>query len=555
MTYHDDYFLSQNIKEPQAKNDGSNNEVKVDDKEKPKNDECKDQKAEDESSIPKKQKVSSSSSLLPPGIPRGVPTPVSIPVDENATVEEKDTVPTQYVGRVIGKGGEMIRDLQARSACKIDVDQNVPSGAPRIITYRGTRKTVDFAKQLVALLCSSGEKELPLGQATRQHLVVPTSVIGKIIGRGGDMIRELQSKSGAKIQVDHSGAGGVDDPNMRQVTLTGTDTSVHKAEEMIQFLISNPNMDAMTAIGMLLRDKPSQRVEVFKCAKQYMGRIIGQKGITIHDLQKRSGSDLQINQDFPPGHDCEITIKGGNIEQAKKMLQDIVTLGPHHPYAGGRPNNNNNNNNNYHNNYHNNHNNNRLPPQQQPQIQQPPSYPPYQQSQPQQWGQQPLPPPNMGYAMPPPQQHQQQQQSYPPQQQTNFSGYNNPPPYGYAQPQPPMNQPQTFMAPQYNQQPPAPAYAPPPAFTQQQQQQQQPAYPPQQQVQYYQQPPPQQPQPQQQQPNYVAESVIPQPPPVQQPPVQQQQQIWKTAQAPDGQTYYYNEKTGETSWDKPPGMP
>ena len=29
---------------------------------------------------------------------------------------------------------------------------------------------------------------------------------------------------------------------------------------------------------------------------------------------------------------------------------------------------------------------------------------------------------------------------------------------------------------------------------------------------------------------------------------------WKSATAADGQTYYYNEKTGETQWDKPPGM-
>ena len=33
----------------------------------------------------------------------------------------------------------MIRDLQARSGClRIDVDQNVPHNAPRIITYKGT---------------------------------------------------------------------------------------------------------------------------------------------------------------------------------------------------------------------------------------------------------------------------------------------------------------------------------------------------------------------------------------------------------------------------------
>ena len=31
--------------------------------------------------------------------------------------------------------------------------------------------------------------------------------------------------------------------------------------------------------------------------------------------------------------------------------------------------------------------------------------------------------------------------------------------------------------------------------------------------------------------------------------------VWKAATAPDGQIYYYNERTGETQWEKPVGMP
>jgi AAA ATPase containing von Willebrand factor type A (vWA) domain len=122
--------------------------------------------------------------------PTTTTTTSTVTTDANI-LTEKENIPVQYVGRIIGKGGEQIRDLQARSACKVDVDQNVPHGAPRVITYQGTRDKIDFAKSLVAMLCKDNWKtvELPLGFASRAQLQVPSGVIGKIIGRGGEMIK------------------------------------------------------------------------------------------------------------------------------------------------------------------------------------------------------------------------------------------------------------------------------------------------------------------------------------------------------------------------------
>jgi len=454
-----------------------------------------------------------------PAVPATAPAAAATSVVE-ATIMEKDEVSTLYVGRVIGKGGEMIRDLQARSGCQIDVDQNVPHGAPRIINYKGTPTDVAFAKQLVAMLCRDGVKDsdLPLGKAQRKIVQVPSNVIGKIIGRGGEMIRELQNRSRAKIQVDHSGAGR--DENHRQVIVTGSPETVVKAEEMIHFLCVNPAMDAMQALEMLIRDKlssgtewgsgppypnlPNQgqgmtadagmgngmygggaygqtstayggyndqqggygvhgaqqygssdvgiggiETEVVPCAKMHMGRVIGQKGVTINDLQKRSGCDIQINQQVPMGMDCQISIKGSRqgIDTAKQMIQEIIELGSQHPYAGGHGSRN-------------------------------------------QYG---------------------GQQAY--QQQTyNQGGYANQAYSGYSNP---AQQPQS-----YNQQygmPQQQYYGAQPMYQQQPYQAAQPAY------------------------GAVAA------PPAASP--------WRTATSADGQMYYYNSLTNETSWDKPPGMP
>jgi predicted RNA-binding protein YlqC (UPF0109 family) len=339
--------------------------------------------------------TSSKATSTPPAVTTATAMTTAPTTSSTSTtiLEENDQLSPLHVGRVIGKGGEMIRDLQARSGClRIDVDQNVPHNAPRIISYRGTRQAIDFAKQLVVLLCQTEqgkEANLPLGHAVVKNVHVPSNVIGKIIGRGGEMIRKLQGESMAKIQVDHTTTTAGGD---RLITITGVQESVSKAEEMIAFVCANPALDSMQGLEMFLRDKAQQQfypqggggggggsgpnnyyppfpphqhqgqfgggfpgggpspppvnistshvveTDLFPCPKTYMGRVIGQKGVTINDLQKRSGCDIQINQNVPAGQDCQISIKGnrGGIEMAKQMLREIIEMGPNHPYAGGR---------------------------------------------------------------------------------------------------------------------------------------------------------------------------------------------------------------------------
>lgn len=220
-----------------------------------------------------------------------------------------------------------------------------------------------------------------------------------------------------------------------------------------------------------------------------MGRIIGSKGVTINDLQKQSGCDIQINQNVPQGRDCEITIKGTRkgIDQAKKMLNDIISMGPNHPYAGGRGGGGST----------------AYTSQSysggsyssQTSYETPLQYAPTQN----QYGQVPS-----TYSH-----HPQQQagyQSYQPQQFTHHQA---------VLPQTVLQQP--YQTQSYG------GYQPQPQV------QHQPVYYGSQQTQYVPQLPYQAP---------LANVVT----------------NWKSATTPEGQTYYYNSSTGETTWEKPPGM-
>ena len=493
-------------------------------------------------------------------------------------------------------------------SAQIDVDQSTLPGKPRVITYRGSRSKVEFAKKLVQLISSGvADSNLPIGEAKREILIIPSSSTGKVIGRGGEMVREMQNRSHAKIDFDHSASSGVG-PDQKKVVVTGTVQAVAKAKEMILFLVNNPAMEAMQSINILVDDKlrgggqwgsgppypnlPNQGMnmrpdmldqgaggggyggfggsapfqggypqgggsygpqptpqgfggpgggsamnrflggggamaagpgafsDLMYAKKQFMGRIIGAKGITINDLQRRSGTDIQINQDVAPGQDCEIRVKGNRegVDMAKQMINQIIEIGPNHPFAGGQSGGGGGGGGSYgggggggygQQNFG--------------------GYGQQQYDYQQQYGQAP-------YDQ---QQNYQEVQGFGGQQQVQQQqpgGYNSQQ-YGaqHHQQQPPVHQQQSYNSMQnYAGLPavnsgsgPPPSYGGQPMAPQHQQQQQQPygGYPQQQQP-----PPP-----------AAAPAAI--------------DSGWKSTTTPDGQTYYWNERTGATQWEKPPGMP
>jgi len=64
-------------------------------------------------------------------------------------------------------------------------------------------------------------------------LLVPSMVVGQIIGKGGEKIKSIQSSTEAKIAVDKSGVSA----NMQRITIAGTAEQRAKAVYKILFLI------------------------------------------------------------------------------------------------------------------------------------------------------------------------------------------------------------------------------------------------------------------------------------------------------------------------------
>jgi hypothetical protein len=77
---------------------------------------------------------------------------------------------------------------------------------------------------------------------------------------------------------------------------------------------------------------PVIEIDIISCERSDIGYIIGRRGVTINDLQRRSSCDIQIDQAT-----CKIHVKGqrSGIELTRRMLEEIVERGPDHMFAGG----------------------------------------------------------------------------------------------------------------------------------------------------------------------------------------------------------------------------
>lgn len=157
------------------------------------------------------------------------------------------------VGKIIGTGGAVIKELQSKSGARIQIDQDFPPEVPRKINVTGTAAAVTLGIQLIQNIMAGGSMlaGMPVaagmnpygaapasgmgamqtyGNEAKQTIEVPKMIVGKIIGRGGEVITMIQRKSGARAMVDQQ----VPDGMPCKVNITGTPQTVAACAQIIQ---------------------------------------------------------------------------------------------------------------------------------------------------------------------------------------------------------------------------------------------------------------------------------------------------------------------------------
>ncbi|XP_015885485.1 uncharacterized protein LOC107420925 isoform X2 [Ziziphus jujuba] len=173
------------------------------------------------------------------------------PTSTNETITRRMEVPNNKVGVLIGKAGDTIKYLQYNSGARIQITRDAdadPYSASRPVEIVGTLDNINKAEKLINAVIAEADAGgspslVARGLATAQaaaaaaeqiQIQVPNEKVGLIIGRGGETIKGLQTRSGARIQLIPQHLPEGDDSKERTVRVTGDKRQIEMAREMIK---------------------------------------------------------------------------------------------------------------------------------------------------------------------------------------------------------------------------------------------------------------------------------------------------------------------------------
>ncbi|KAE9466967.1 hypothetical protein C3L33_01125, partial [Rhododendron williamsianum] len=172
------------------------------------------------------------------------------PAAETEDVSRKMEVPNNKVGVLIGKHGETIRFLQINSGAKIQITRDAdsdPNSTTRPAELIGTLESINKAERLIRdviaeadaggspSLVARGVSYVQAAGAAEQILIqVPYEKVGLIIGKFGETIKSLQTRSGARIQLTPQHPPDGDQSKERTVRVSGDKKQIEMAREMIK---------------------------------------------------------------------------------------------------------------------------------------------------------------------------------------------------------------------------------------------------------------------------------------------------------------------------------
>ncbi|XP_050226499.1 RNA-binding KH domain-containing protein RCF3 [Mercurialis annua] len=319
---------------------------------------------------------------------------------ESFAIDSKDTVyrylcPLKKIGSIIGRGGEIVKQLRIDTKSKIRIGETVPNCDDRVVTIYSASDETNLYEDTENYICPSqdalfrvhdrviaedmhSDDESDDGHQVVARLIVPSDQIGCIIGKGGQIVQNIRSETGAQIRIlkdEHVPPCALSTDELVQISgeiavvkkaLYQIATRLHENPSRTQHLLFSAIPSAYAATGSLMgptgapivgiaplmspyggyksdtgdwsrslysapRDELSSKDFSLRmvCPTANIGGVIGKGGTIINQIRQESGAGIKVDSSTA-GDDCLITVSAKEFfdDQFSPTIEAALRLQP-----------------------------------------------------------------------------------------------------------------------------------------------------------------------------------------------------------------------------------
>lgn len=287
---------------------------------------------------------------------------------ESHAIGPEDTVyrylcPLKKTGSIIGRGGEIIKQLRADTNAKIRINEAVHGCEERVvIIYSASEETNSFEEtgDLVSPaqdalfkvhdIVITEETDYQLDEILTVRLLVSADQIGCVIGKGGQVVQNIRNETRAQIRILSSEQVPRCALSTDQVLqISGEATMVRQALFQVACrLHDNPSRSQHLLLSSSNTHKPSGSymgaqvgqygdwsgsTKEFSlrlvCPTENIGSVIGKSGVIIKQIRQESGAYIKVDSSATEGDDCLITVSAKEVfEEGSPTIDAAVRLQP-----------------------------------------------------------------------------------------------------------------------------------------------------------------------------------------------------------------------------------
>ncbi|KAA0039466.1 KH domain-containing protein [Cucumis melo var. makuwa] len=295
-------------------------------------------------------------------------------------IDSEDTVyrylcPVKKIGSVIGRGGEIVKQLRVDTKSKIRIGETVPGSDERVITIYSASNETNSLEESSDYVSPAQEALFKIhdrvvaddfmdedseggGHQVTARLLVPSDQIGCIIGKGGQIVQNIRTETGAQVRIlkdDHLPRCALSSDELVQISgeplivkkaLYQIASRLHDNPSRSQHLLASAIPGVYSSGGSLMasthgapimglaplvspyggykgdsgnwsrslysaprEDLSSKEFSLrLICPTENIGGVIGKGGAIINQIRQETKAAIKVDSSATEGDDCLINI-------------------------------------------------------------------------------------------------------------------------------------------------------------------------------------------------------------------------------------------------------